>query len=97
MLYLSLPRIARRVPTGANHRYRLSSSLASAPSCYFPYGVSNWKTIQSRQSFYVDKTMYIPELERAGYYLKIWRPRRFGKSLFCQQLEYYYDQNVDDE
>ncbi len=104
MLHFSFHRIAGltrgggvpRMLSNHHHRYRLSS-LAAASASYFPYGVSDWKKIKSKDSFYVDKTMYIQELERAGDYLKIWRPRRFGKSLFCQQLELYYDKNVGDE
>ena len=73
-------------------------SLPKRPAyaSYFPYGVSDWKDIKSTNAFYVDKTMYIQELERAGKYLKIWRPPRFGKSLFCQQLQFYYDKNIDE-
>ena len=33
----------------------------------------------------------IEELEEYGEYLKCWRPRRSGKSLFCSHLALYYD------
>jgi hypothetical protein len=41
--------------------------------------------------FCVDKTAYIRTLEAAGAYNKIWRPRRFGKTLVCDMLAEYYD------
>jgi len=62
----------------------------------FPYGISDWKTIVTQGRFYVDKTKYIEILENSGDYWKIWRPRRFGKSLFCDQLHHYYDKAVSD-
>ncbi|HSO00537.1 MAG TPA: AAA family ATPase [Candidatus Nanopelagicales bacterium] len=59
-----------------------------------PYGRSNFGEIRRQGFFYVDKTPFIAELERAdlGYaYLFLLRPRRFGKSLFLSLLEHYYD------
>jgi len=37
-----------------------------------------------RDSYYIDKTMYISRLEDVGYTLVCLRPGRFGKSLFPQ-------------
>jgi hypothetical protein len=56
-----------------------------------PYGESNFKTIITDGYVYIDKTHYISQLEEAGKYLFLLRPRRFGKSLFLSMLEYYYD------
>ena len=56
-----------------------------------PYGESNFKTVISGGYVYVDKTATINQLEEAGKYLFLLRPRRFGKSLFLSMLEYYYD------
>ena len=39
----------------------------------------------------VDKTMYLERMERAGNFLFLIRPRRFGKSLFLSMMESYYD------
>lgn len=57
-----------------------------------PYAVMNYAKLREDGYFYVDKTMYIAELEKytAPVFL---RPRRFGKSLFCTTLDYYYDLN----
>ncbi|MDQ5766969.1 AAA family ATPase [Thiothrix subterranea] len=62
-----------------------------------PYGESNFKTVISGGYVYVDKTATITQLEEAGKYLFLLRPRRFGKSLFLSMLEYYYDMAYRDE
>lgn len=46
---------------------------------------------------FVDKTAYIAQLEAAGKYHVLMRPRRFGKSLFVSMLEHYYDVKRADE
>ncbi len=57
-----------------------------------PYGETNFALMQQRNFAYVDKTQFIEELENAGTrYPFIVRPRRFGKSLFTQILQAYYD------
>jgi hypothetical protein len=71
--------------------------LVSRPDALFPYGETDWKKIVENKWFCVDKTGFIPALERSGSYVKIWRPRRIGKSLLCEQLKYYYDMAVDEE
>lgn len=54
------------------------------------YSVANYAEIVRDQGYFVDKTQYIAKLEtiRNPVFL---RPRRFGKSLFCSILRYYYD------
>ncbi|TGO02105.1 hypothetical protein PN36_30465, partial [Candidatus Thiomargarita nelsonii] len=56
-----------------------------------PYGLSSYKEIQQKGSYYVDKTQYIPQIETAGSFLFLIRPRRFGKSSLLTMLECYYD------
>jgi len=56
-----------------------------------PYGISNYKDIRQKNAYYVDKTQYIPQLESAGAFLFLIRPRRFGKSSLLTMLECYYD------
>ena len=34
-----------------------------------PYGVSDFQTMVEQNIYYVDKTMYIPELEKQARYL----------------------------
>jgi hypothetical protein len=63
-----------------------------------PYGRSNFEEIRRKGYFYVDKTPFLPLLERAevGYPLFL-RPRRFGKSTLLSMLEHYYDATRRDE
>lgn len=57
-----------------------------------PYGIANFETIRTEDYFYVDKTRYLELLEGLSErYLLILRSRRFGKSLFCSMLGWYYD------
>jgi hypothetical protein len=56
-----------------------------------PYGESNFKKVISGGYVYIDKTAYIAQLETAGSYHFLLRPRRFGKSLFVSMLWHYYD------
>ena len=57
-----------------------------------PYGVSSFVDIRTRDMYYVDKTMFIPEIEEISFAFLL-RPRRFGKSLFTAMLHAYYDIN----
>jgi hypothetical protein len=56
-----------------------------------PYGISDYEAIQNENYYYVDKTMYLQQIENVGAYLFFIRPRRFGKSLFLSVMESYYD------
>jgi hypothetical protein len=56
-----------------------------------PYGVASYDRIITKNCYYVDKTMYLAEIENSGDYLFFIRPRRFGKSLFASVMEAYYD------
>ena len=58
-----------------------------------PYGLTDFERIRREDYYYVDKTRYIEEVERAGSYIFLMRPRRFGKSLFLDVLYDYYDVN----
>ena len=55
-----------------------------------PYGLSDFKSVVSRY-YYIDKTHFIPKVERYGSFLYLIRPRRFGKSLFLNMLDFYYN------
>ena len=56
-----------------------------------PYGETDYVTIRKENSYYVDKTAFIPYFENAAKYIMFLRPRRFGKSLFLNTLSAYYD------
>ena len=59
-----------------------------------PYGNADFRRLQLDNSYYVDKTSFIPMLEAAPYYLFCLRPRRFGKTLWLTTLDMYYDVNA---
>jgi len=56
-----------------------------------PYGIADYELIRRENYYYVDKTLYLQTLKKAGRYLFFIRPRRFGKSLFLSVMEAYYD------
>jgi hypothetical protein len=60
------------------------------------YGNANYEEIVQKNGYFVDKSAYIEKLEGVGNPIFL-RPRRFGKSLFCQMLECYYDINRKDD
>ena len=61
-----------------------------------PYGISNYVLVKREGLYMVDKTMYLERMERAGNFLFMIRPRRFGKSLFLSMMESYYDIEAKD-
>ena len=61
-----------------------------------PYGISSFEDLREKNRYCVDKTRYIPLMERAGDFLFLIRPRRFGKSLFLSMLRSYYDMSRQD-
>jgi Predicted AAA-ATPase len=56
------------------------------------YGNANYADLVQKQGYYVDKTPYIHLLELVENPVYL-RPRRFGKTMFCSLLHYYYDRN----
>ena len=55
-----------------------------------PYGISDFKDVVTNY-YYIDKTKFIPTIEEYGAFLYLIRPRRFGKSLFLNMLDFYYN------
>ena len=72
-------------PTVPNYRKRI------------PYGMSNFASVRRDDCYFVDKTEFIPELERSNKFFFFIRPRRFGKSLTLSMLKHYYDINRADK
>jgi hypothetical protein len=62
-----------------------------------PYGDSDYGKIIGQNKLYVDKTRFIHDLESLPDYIFLIRPRRFGKSLWINLLQYYYDSNRKDQ
>ena len=61
-----------------------------------PYGIMNYEELIRSNCYWVDKTHYIPQLEQIRNPVFL-RPKRFGKSLWCSMLEYYYDVHYADQ
>ena len=61
-----------------------------------PYGIADFKQVRNEHLYLVDKTIFFEKMENAGHFLFLVRPRRFGKSLFLDMLETYYDINEKD-
>jgi len=65
----------------------------------FPYGNKSHEEVFNPEMFYVDKTLFIKEIEDFGFTkgtskaVISLRPRRFGKSLFLDTMKEYYDIN----
>jgi len=60
------------------------------------YSEANYAALVSKHGYFVDKTSYIEKLERVENPVFL-RPRRFGKSLLCSMLRYYYDRNYAEQ
>jgi len=73
------------IPSPSNYRKRI------------PYGMSNFASVRRDDCYFVDKTVFIPELEKSNKFFFFIRPRRFGKSLTLSMLKHYYDINRADK
>ena len=57
----------------------------------YPVGVQDFEKIRTDGFVYVDKTEYVYDLtNHYGDAIFLGRPRRFGKSLLCSTLKYYF-------
>jgi hypothetical protein len=63
-----------------------------------PYGIANFESLVSDGYHYIDRTNYIELIEASGErHIAFLRPRRFGKTLFVNMLEAYYDSRRKDQ
>ncbi len=56
-----------------------------------PYNVKDYKELITKNYEYIDKTMFLEQLENNAEPLFFLRPSGFGKSLFLSMMFYYYD------
>ncbi len=62
-----------------------------------PYGASNFEKVRTEGYYYIDKTAYIELLEKQPEsHIVMLRSRRFGKTLFCSMLGWYYDRRHEE-
>ena len=68
--------------------------MSSKVTKRIPYGLADYGRMRSDNSYYVDKTHFIPLIEASPYFIFFIRPRRFGKSLWLEvrvMLNHYYE------
>ena len=57
----------------------------------YPIGQQSFETIRNEGWLYVDKTRFIENIITFGQYYFLRRPRRFGKSLFLNTLQCFFE------
>ena len=58
-------------------------------------GIDDFERIREDGRIYVDKTDLVYKLAHESQFIFLSRPRRFGKSLLCNTLEYYFQGRKD--
>ena len=58
-------------------------------------GIADFERIRQDGRIYIDKTDLIYKLTRESQFVFLSRPRRFGKSLLCSTLKYYFQGRKD--
>ena len=58
-------------------------------------GIADFESIREAGRIYVDKTDLIYKLTKESKFVFLSRPRRFGKSLLCSTLKYYFQGRKD--
>ena len=58
-------------------------------------GISDFEKIRQSKRVYVDKTELIYKMTQESDFVFLSRPRRFGKSLLCSTLKYYFQGRKD--
>jgi hypothetical protein len=67
----------------------------TAPFVGYPVGIQDFQKIRRNDYAYVDKTELVYKMTRVENYVFLSRPRRFGKSLLCSTLKYYFEGRRD--
>jgi len=74
--------------------YPMDMAFDYAP---IPYGITDFVRIRKEGYYYVDKSMFIPQIDFDASFAFCLRPRRFGKSLLLNMLAAYYDVAMADQ
>lgn len=69
---------------------RKSRTLKPGSGVKYPIGIQSFEKIIEEGWEYVDKTALVYKLAKAGQFVFLNRPRRFGKSLLLSTLEAYF-------
>ena len=65
------------------------------PMRLYTAGIADFERIRQDGRIYIDKTDLIYKLTRESQFVFLSRPRRFGKSLLCSTLKYYFEGRKD--
>ena len=65
------------------------------PMRLYTAGIADFESIREKGRIYVDKTDLIYKLTQESKFVFLSRPRRFGKSLLCSTLKYYFEGRKD--
>ena len=65
------------------------------PMRLYTAGIADFEKIRQNNRIYVDKTDLIYKLTKESDFVFLSRPRRFGKSLLCSTLKYYFQGRKD--
>ena len=65
------------------------------PMRLYTAGIADFESIRQDGRIYVDKTDLIYKLTKESKFVFLSRPRRFGKSLLCSTLKYYFQGRKD--
>ncbi len=65
------------------------------PMRLYTAGIADFESVRQDGRVYVDKTSLIYKLTKESKFVFLSRPRRFGKSLLCSTLKYYFQGRKD--
>ncbi len=65
------------------------------PMRLYTAGIADFESIRQAGRVYVDKTDLVYKLSHESKFVFLCRPRRFGKSLLCSTLKYYFQGRKD--
>ena len=65
------------------------------PMRLYTAGIADFESVRQDGRIYVDKTDLVYKLTKESKFVFLSRPRRFGKSLLCSTLKYYFEGRKD--
>ena len=75
--------------------FAAKNHTAMPPMRLYTAGIADFESIRQDGRIYIDKTDLIYRLSRESKFVFLSRPRRFGKSLLCSTLKYYFQGRKD--
>ena len=75
--------------------FAAKNHTAMPPMRLYTAGIADFESILQDGRIYIDKTDLIYRLSRESKFVFLSRPRRFGKSLLCSTLKYYFQGRKD--